>query len=115
MLVFIKNHMILFKLFLLLLLVSIIGLEIFYTKISTSVEYHKSIDNNVLTVVDSHGPDTRIDELDSMYFVVDGESVEALVNEETILNQVGLTEGKIEYDIVYESGDGTAIITEIRY
>lgn len=116
MLIFIRNHLFAFKMVLLLLLILIIGVEIGYTRIynSSGLEDELLADSNCITIIDSHGPDTRVEELESVYFNLDGENVLALVDSETIINKVGLEEGIIEYDVCYTDSENV-IIKEIRY
>ena len=116
MLGFIKNHLFLFKMLLLLFLVVVIAVEVSYTELATSSDlynYFSSVQE--ITVIDSHGPDTRVDELTSLYFSVDDKTIEAVVGKNTIINHVGLEEGVIEYDIEYKKDYSSAEIKEIRY
>lgn len=117
MLGFIKNHLFLFKLLLVVFLVAIIGIEVCYTKLSTNlnlVNYFEESSHKI-TVIDNHGPDTRVEEITSFYFSVDDKTLEAVVDENTVINHVGLEEGVIEYDIEYKKDYSSAEIKEIRY
>lgn len=116
MLGFIKDHLFLFKLLLVVFLLVIIAVEVSYTELATSSDlynYFSSVQE--ITVIDSHGPDARVDELTSLYFSVDDKTIEAVVGKNTIINHVGLEEGVIEYDIEYKKDYSSAEIKEIRY
>lgn len=108
---FMKNHMFSFKMLLLILSLVIIVIESCYSEVKLT----SNNDKYEITVIDSHGPDDRMDELDSIYFSVDSKNLEAIVNEDTVINKVGLDEGIIEYDIEYDKDYSNAVIKEIRY